>query len=258
MAFGTTDSYSTEPGELEHWTGKSRYKRTSKKTCTEQLTHIERREAHICLMHQKLGMSSEDCAVATDQEASTLDNHHHIGSLKTHLCTSHSSPKCTPAIQLARILYQTSRLTYITAFTTQTLEIDSGWYKLNMLHFVPMAEDDAFGFVNPANVLQSGHLVPAFHKGKLHPNGIGMSKFAQDAQDWKKYYVNWSQLCLTLKKPTNMFLTDLGSFYNGLLHNPGFWIAILQIYWPYQFISISTISRQMVSSTVPKPKMTVL
>ncbi|EGN92242.1 hypothetical protein SERLA73DRAFT_66097 [Serpula lacrymans var. lacrymans S7.3] len=89
-------------------------------------------------------------------------------------------------------------------------ETDSGWYKLNMLHFVPMAEDDAFGFVNPANVLRSCHLVPAFHKGKLHPDGIGMSKFAQDAQDWKKYYINWLvPVIFNAKKPTNIFLTGL-------------------------------------------------
>ncbi|EGO23151.1 hypothetical protein SERLADRAFT_371382 [Serpula lacrymans var. lacrymans S7.9] len=263
--FGTTDSYSTEP--IKHWTGKSRYKKTSKKTYTEQLTHIERREAHIHLMCQKLGMSSEDCAVAADQEASTLDDHHHIGksqnsplhitfpskmysrdpactdfvpNLKVHLphCMQSTllapivskchlndpSPNQQPSIQVilkndriyTHSIFCINYTTYnirraqdvvnprmdhcnimllapLDGFDTNLWyelcgpldrETDSGWYKLNMLCFVPMAEDDAFGFVNPANVLRSCHLVPAFHEGKLHPNGIRMSKFAQDAQDW--------------------------------------------------------------------------
>ncbi|KAG2353655.1 hypothetical protein BDR07DRAFT_1382959 [Suillus spraguei] len=45
--FGTTDSYSTEPGELEHHTSKARYHRTDKKGFVKQITSIKRREAHI-------------------------------------------------------------------------------------------------------------------------------------------------------------------------------------------------------------------
>ncbi|EGO04334.1 hypothetical protein SERLA73DRAFT_148890 [Serpula lacrymans var. lacrymans S7.3] len=232
-------------GDLEHQTGKSRFKRTSKKTYTEQLTHIERWEARIRLMRQKLGMSSEDHAVAAGQEASTLDDHHHIGKSQnsplhiTFFSKMYShDPACTdfvPNLKIhllhspldgfdtnlrrpshpfyyARVLgiYHTNVVCTgqeVTTYYTCKMEFlfvrwyklcgplnretDSGWYKLNMLHFVPIAEDDAFGFVNPADVLPSCHLVPAFHEGKLHPDGIGMSNFAQDAQDWKKYYVNW-------------------------------------------------------------------
>lgn len=61
----------------------------------------------------------------------------------------------------------------------------------NALWFVPMAEDDAFGFVDPTDVVWSCHLIPAFASGKLHPNGVAMSGIAQDGNDWRQYYVNW-------------------------------------------------------------------
>ncbi|KAH7917270.1 hypothetical protein BV22DRAFT_980508, partial [Leucogyrophana mollusca] len=61
---------------------------------------------------------------------------------------------------------------------------------LHAVRFVPMAEDDAFGFVDPADVVQACHLIPAFARGKLHPDGVGMSHVAMDANDWGYYYVN--------------------------------------------------------------------
>ncbi|KAG6906039.1 hypothetical protein DXG01_016189 [Tephrocybe rancida] len=45
--FGTTDSYSTETGELEHRLPKSNYKRTSKKHFQRQLAQIERKQARL-------------------------------------------------------------------------------------------------------------------------------------------------------------------------------------------------------------------
>jgi hypothetical protein len=46
-----------------------------------------------------------------------------------------------------------------------------------------MAEDEAFGFLNPSDVLRGSHVVPAFAKGKLHPDGKGLSHLAQDSSD---------------------------------------------------------------------------
>ncbi|RDB23027.1 hypothetical protein Hypma_009855 [Hypsizygus marmoreus] len=51
--YGTTDSYSTEPGELEHRTPKGRYKRTSKRAFTKQLAQIERRQARLRYLKTK-------------------------------------------------------------------------------------------------------------------------------------------------------------------------------------------------------------
>ena len=61
---------------------------------------------------------------------------------------------------------------------------------LDALHFVPMMENDAFGFVDPANVIQSCHIILAFAMGKLHPDGVAMSGCARDSDDWKRYYIN--------------------------------------------------------------------
>jgi hypothetical protein len=44
-------------GELEHRTAKSRYRRTSKKNFVLQLAHIERRQARIRRIRQKLAKS---------------------------------------------------------------------------------------------------------------------------------------------------------------------------------------------------------
>ena len=64
-------------------------------------------------------------------------------------------------------------------------------YKLDILHFIPMDVDNAFGFVNPIDVLRSCHLIPDFSRGKLHPNCQIRLRACWDAHDAKQYYVNW-------------------------------------------------------------------
>lgn len=66
---------------------------------------------------------------------------------------------------------------------------------LDAVRFPPMAEADAFGFVDPADILRCCHIIPAFAYGRLHPDGVAMSYHARDAADWKRYYVNrWGDL----------------------------------------------------------------
>ncbi|KAF8223971.1 hypothetical protein L208DRAFT_1314114, partial [Tricholoma matsutake] len=68
-----------------------------------------------------------------------------------------------------------------------------GWkaHHLDQLSFPPMASEDAFGFVDPSDVLQSCHVIPQFAKGKRHSDGVALSKCARDGEDWKEYYVGW-------------------------------------------------------------------
>jgi hypothetical protein len=61
--------------------------------------------------------------------------------------------------------------------------------KLDRVHFPPIAGDDAFGFVDPASVLRSCHIVPAFATKRVHIDGKGLSHCAQDSLDWTAYYV---------------------------------------------------------------------
>ena len=62
-------------------------------------------------------------------------------------------------------------------------------YHLDQLSFPPMANEDAFGFVDPADVLRSCHIIPRFAKGRRYSDGVGLSKCARDSNDWKFYYV---------------------------------------------------------------------
>ena len=68
----------------------------------------------------------------------------------------------------------------------------SAWeeHALDTVRFLPMADKDAFGFVDPANVLRGCHIIPSFANGRLHPDGIAMSHCVGDSNDWKQYYIN--------------------------------------------------------------------
>jgi len=68
----------------------------------------------------------------------------------------------------------------------------NGWFdqKLDRIRFPPMAGQDAFGFIDPLDVLRGCHVVPAFSKGRQHYDGRGISRCAKDSGDWVQYYVN--------------------------------------------------------------------
>ena len=96
--------------------------------------------------------------------------------------------------------YQPRRLEFLWVHWFEVIEShqEQNAYKLDVLRFVPMHEDDAFGFIDPADVLRSCHLIPDFSKGKLHPDCQAMSRASRDANDSKQYYVNrfvfWSTI----------------------------------------------------------------
>ncbi|KAG2152643.1 uncharacterized protein EDB93DRAFT_1249151 [Suillus bovinus] len=74
--FGTTDSYSTEPGELEHRTSKARYHRTDKKGFVKQITSIERRKARI---HRICDRQSPHGTVIDEEVTTSPEVRFHIG-----------------------------------------------------------------------------------------------------------------------------------------------------------------------------------
>ena len=61
---------------------------------------------------------------------------------------------------------------------------------LDTVKFLPVTNEDAFGFVDPANVLRGCHIIPSFADGRLRPDGVVMSRCAGDSDDWKRYFVN--------------------------------------------------------------------
>lgn len=99
---GTIDSYSTElvnipyycilliayhiaQTELEHRSPKSRYRRTSRKNFEKQLCRIERRQARICQIRQKLKDRQKTQEVFDHEKGPKTTTHdYHIGNTQNH------------------------------------------------------------------------------------------------------------------------------------------------------------------------------
>lgn len=69
----------------------------------------------------------------------------------------------------------------------------AGWEhcRFDRVKFIPVTHHNTFGFINPADVLRSSHLIPAFADGKVHSDSISISNSAQDGEDWRAYHINW-------------------------------------------------------------------
>lgn len=72
--------------------------------------------------------------------------------------------------------------------------VQQGWQKgrLDALRFHRITSKEAFGFVDPGDVLRGCHLVPRFLLGKSRneEGSKARSVCAQEHRDWKSYYVN--------------------------------------------------------------------
>ena len=89
--------------------------------------------------------------------------------------------------------YQPHRLDFLWVRWYQIMShMPSGWKarKLDRVRFPSMAGDNAFGFIDPSDVIRGCHMVPAFASGKRHPDSKGLSRCAQDSSDWVAFYVN--------------------------------------------------------------------
>jgi hypothetical protein len=63
-------------------------------------------------------------------------------------------------------------------------------HHLDRLSFLPWEAEEAFGFIDPADVLRGCHIIPAFSAGKSFPNGGDSSSCAHDSEDWNAYYIS--------------------------------------------------------------------
>ena len=72
------------------------------------------------------------------------------------------------------------------------LEASGSWEQcsLDKGRFNPIDQTDAFGFIDPVDVLQCCHLIPAFADGRQRLDGVAVSRVSRDADDWKSYYIN--------------------------------------------------------------------
>ena len=111
---------------------------------------------------------------------------------------------------LEMVDYQPRRMEFLWVRWYQHAELtQSGWdtYHLDRIRFPPLATEDAFGFIDPLDVVRACHTIPAFASGKLH-DGRGLSLCAQDRLDWVSYYVNRYGQCRAHITPSDYF-TDL-------------------------------------------------
>ena len=64
--------------------------------------------------------------------------------------------------------------------------------RLHLIGFVESSDKDAFGFLDPDQVIRATHLIPAFMHGRtteaLGPSAIRHT--SEDDMDWRFYYVN--------------------------------------------------------------------
>ena len=88
--------------------------------------------------------------------------------------------------------YQPRRIKFLWVRWFEALDCSAGWEHaaLDSVRFPLMAQEDAFGFVDPVDVLRCSHIIPAFTDGQVHPDGIALSHNARDAANWKRYYIN--------------------------------------------------------------------
>jgi hypothetical protein len=73
-------------------------------------------------------------------------------------------------------------------------EYQGGWKvrRYHRVHFARNTNQDAFGFLNPQDVLRAAHLIPAFQCGRtraLLPRSLARWGSEGD-EDWKYYHVN--------------------------------------------------------------------
>ncbi|KAG6914911.1 hypothetical protein DXG01_014473 [Tephrocybe rancida] len=101
--FGTTDSYSTEIGELEHRAVKAWYSRTDRKAFTRQVARIKRCQARI----ERISRRTSDFATSfgddlTVKQANGPEEHHFIGkteNLPVHIGQHINQHLGDPAVQ---------------------------------------------------------------------------------------------------------------------------------------------------------------
>ncbi len=73
--------------------------------------------------------------------------------------------------------------------------VQAGWTRrqLDRVRFLPINDQDAFGFVDPAHVLRGSHIIQDFSAGRRYADDVGgVSTCARDAKDWRQYLVNRS------------------------------------------------------------------
>lgn len=64
--------------------------------------------------------------------------------------------------------------------------------RLHRLQFLPEDDPEAFGFLDPDEVIRGAHLIPAFFYGgtEEYLRGISLARADNAVDDWRFHYVN--------------------------------------------------------------------
>ena len=89
--------------------------------------------------------------------------------------------------------YCSCRINFLWVRWYQYMEEGAGWgaSTLDRVCFPPMADEHAFDFVDPDDVLRGCHIIPQFSHGPRHTDGTGIPRCADDSSDWHFYCINW-------------------------------------------------------------------
>ncbi|KAJ7443801.1 hypothetical protein FB451DRAFT_1568533 [Mycena latifolia] len=64
--------------------------------------------------------------------------------------------------------------------------------RLHRIEFMPDSEPDAYGFVDPDEVIRASHLIPAFAYGPTEPvTYTSLARKGDEFDDWRYHYVNF-------------------------------------------------------------------
>lgn len=129
-----------------------------------------------------------DILVLANRKKMSLDHHYRYGRV---IGIFHTNVSYTG---IGAIDHKARHIDFLWVCWFHTLAPPKAWKtcELDCLAFVPLSCDGAFGFVDPAHVLHTCHIV--FLCGALHSDSIGISRLAKDSQDYCKYYANRYEL----------------------------------------------------------------
>ncbi len=70
----------------------------------------------------------------------------------------------------------------------------SGWAarRLNRVRFLDCGDTEAFGFINPSDVVRAAHLIPAFAHGRSITLPPSLARPIHPQEDWHYHYINMS------------------------------------------------------------------
>ncbi|KAK7054049.1 hypothetical protein R3P38DRAFT_2500851 [Favolaschia claudopus] len=251
---GTTNSWSTQPGELEHRRVKAYYARTNKNQADDPATKasdfLPKLQEHLLsrldhpdwtgdgneftsaqryrlqfknnriYMHKILRVNYTTYDVRLGQDILNPRTHSDVMSLPPDDNSSHP-------FSYAQVLgiFHADVVNTAPESKTKTLQpmdflwvrryrLDSSWRagfkrkRLCRLEFLPESDPQAFGFLNPDEVIRGSHLIPAFAHGRtehlLTSDSIGRlpREGLTEDEDWRYYYVNFfvdRDMCMRYK-----------------------------------------------------------